>query len=125
MKKWRNENLLKAYKNAFNGFYFVIKNEINLKIQLTISICVILLSIFLKLNTIEFLFIVISIFFVLFAEFVNTAIEVVVDLYTEEYNEKAKIAKDVASASVVVSVICAGLVGIIIFLPKLINLFLK
>ena len=52
-------------------------------------------------------------------EFINTAIEKAVDLYTLEYNEIAKIVKDVSAAAVVMMCIGAALVGIIIFLPKL------
>ena len=122
MKKWKNENLLNAFKNAFNGVGFVIKHEKNMKIQLTISIIVILASIIFKLNIIEMCLVVLAIFLVLFAEFINTTIEVVVDLYTEEYNEKAKIAKDVAAGSVAISVLGSGILGVIIFLPKILNL---
>ncbi len=61
--------------------------------------------------------------FVIFAEMLNTAVETVVDLVTEEFNEKAKIAKDVAAGAVLISAINAICMGLIIFLDKLIIYF--
>ena len=55
-------------------------------------------------------------------EIVNTAIERTVDLVTKEYEELAKIAKDVAAAAVLVMSMFSVVIGIIIFLPKLINI---
>lgn len=119
--KWRNKNFFNALKNALNGMCYTIKNENNIKIQLVIAIVVIIMSIIFKISIIEACIIIITIFFVLFAEFVNTAIEATVDLYTEEYNEKAKIAKDVAAAGVTLSAISSVIVGVLIFLPKIIK----
>ena len=56
-------------------------------------------------------------------ELINTAIEAVVDLVTEEYHPLAKVAKDTSAAAVFVFAIIAIIVGIIIFLPKIIGLF--
>ena len=58
--------------------------------------------------------------FVISLEMVNTAIENVVDLVTLEKNPKAKIAKDVAAGAVLVSAISAAIIGLIIFVPKII-----
>ena len=58
----------------------------------------------------------------LITELLNTAVETVVDLYTQEYNEKAKIAKDVSAGAVLFMAICAILVGIMLFGTKLIEI---
>ena len=60
---------------------------------------------------------------VLSLELVNTAIEAVVDLVTEEYHPLAKVAKDTAAAAIFVIAVVAAIVGVIIFLPKIISLF--
>ena len=52
----------------------------------------------------------------------NTAIEVTVDLAMPDINEKAKLAKDIAAGAVLVSSIVAILIGLAIFLPKIIEL---
>ena len=65
--------------------------------------------------------------FVLFAlvlslELMNTALENVVDLVTEEKKQKAKIAKDAAAGAVLVAAIFSVIIGISIFLPRLLSL---
>ena len=65
------------------------------------------------------------IFLVFITELFNTAIETVVDLYTIEYNEKAKIAKDVAAGAVLFMAVCSAFVGIILFGTKIINMIVK
>ena len=113
--KWKNKNFFEALKNSINGLIYAIKEQRNLKIQLFIAIIVLIFSIVLKISKMEMIVVCLSIFFVIFAEVINTAIEKTVDLITEEYNEKAKIAKDIAAGAVVISVLNAIIVGLIIF----------
>ena len=122
--KWKNKNFFEALKNSLSGLFYAVKEQKNLKIQLIIAFLVIIFSIILKINKIEIIFICMSICFVIFAEVVNTAIEKTVDLVTEEYNEKAKIAKDVAAGAVIISSINAIVVGIIVFFGKIINVIM-
>ena len=59
---------------------------------------------------------------VITAELINTAIETTVDIVMPEKNEKAKLAKDIAAGAVLVSAIASAIIGIIIFLPKILNI---
>ncbi len=122
--KWKNKNFFEALKNSMNGLIYSIKEQKNLKIQLFIALIVVILSIVLKINKIEIFFVCISICFVVFAEIVNTSIEKVVDLVTEEYNEKAKLAKDIAAGAVIISSLNAVIIGMIIFGDKIINIII-
>ena len=119
--KWKNKNFFEALKNSCNGLVYAIKEQKNLKIQLFIAFLVIIFSAVLQINKIEMILICMVICFVIFAEILNTAIEKTVDLVTEEYNEKAKLAKDVSAGAVVIASINAIIVGLIIFLEKIIN----
>ena len=110
-----------SIKNCLEGINFVITNESNFKKEIAIGIIALLLSYILKISRIEFIIILIMIALVLTSEIINTSIEKVVDLYTKDYNNLAKIAKDVSAGSVLVMSIFSLLVGIIIFLPKIIN----
>ena len=116
--KWENKNFFESLKNSLNGIKYVIKNEKNIKIELIFAILAIIFSIILKISFIEFSIIILIIFLVLFAECINTSIEKIVDMYTEEYNEKAKIAKDVAAGAVTLLSFASIIIGISIFLPK-------
>lgn len=122
LNKWKSKNFFDALKNSINGIFYVIKNEKNMKIELVFAILAIITSFFLKINAIEFIIILFVIFFVLFAEFINSAIEKVVDLYTLEYNETAKIAKDISAGAVTIVSFLSIIIGVIIFLPKIINI---
>lgn len=122
LNKWKSKNFFDALKNSINGIFYVIKNEKNMKIELFFAILAIITSFFLKINATEFIIILFVIFFVLFAEFINSAIEKVVDLYTLEYNETAKIAKDISAGAVTIVSFLSIIIGVIIFLPKIINI---
>lgn len=78
-------------------------------------------GIFFKISNIEAIILVLTIFFVFIAEFINTAIEKLADLYTTEYNENIKIIKDIGAGSVTISAIASVIVGVIMFLPKIIK----
>ena len=110
-----------SIKYCLEGINFVITNESNFKKEIVIGIIALLLSYILKISRIEFTIILIMIALVLTSEIINTSIEKVVDLYTKDYNNLAKIAKDVSAGSVLVMSIFSLLVGVIIFLTKIIN----
>ena len=122
MNEWKNKNFFEALKNALNGLKYAIKTQKDLKIQIFIAIIVIIMSILLKISKIEMIIITISIFLVIFAEVMNTAIEKTVDLVTQEYNEIAKIAKDVSAGAVLVLAINSIIIGLYIFGDKVINI---
>ena len=76
-----------------------------------------------KINKYEWAILVLTIGLVISCELVNTAIEAVVDLVTEEYHPLAKVAKDTAAAAVLIFAFVAVIVGLIIFVPKILLLF--
>lgn len=119
---WKNPNFLTALKNAINGIKYNVKTSRNFKIQLVFAFLVTVLCIFLKLSITEVSIIVLTISIVLITEMINTAIETTIDMYTTEYNGKAKIAKDVAAGAVTISAIASIIVGILIFLPKILDI---
>lgn len=116
--KLKNDNFLEACNNAVNGIIYAATTQRNVRIELVLAVIVMMLSLFYGLNTTEFLCLVFAIFFVIFAEMVNTAIETVVDLFVDVYHPKAKIAKDVAAGDVVLAACNALVVGYFIFFNK-------
>lgn len=113
--KLKNDNFIEAWYNAINGIIYTATTQRNFRIQLILAVIVLALSLFYGLNTTEFLCLVFALFFVIFAEMLNTAIETVVDLFVDVYHPKAKIAKDVAAGAVVLSACNALIVGYFIF----------
>ena len=119
--KWKNKNFKDSVKNAFNGIMYILKNERNFRIQIIAALLVIIASFVLRLELIEIAIIVLVIFLVLLLEFIHSAIEIVIDMYTEEYNEKAKVAKDISAGAVTLTALMSVIIGIIIFLPKILK----
>ena len=122
-KKYSFKRSLHGFVYAIHGIFSAFKTETNLLIELIFGIITLFLGIFLKLNSIEFCIVIICIGLVLSLEIVNTAIEYTVDMAMPEVHPLAKIAKDAAAGSVLLASFCTFVVGIIIYLPKVIELF--
>lgn len=118
-------NLIKAFGHAIDGWKRGLK-ERNVKIHLVITFCVLIASLLLKTSTTEFIIILILIAMVISTELFNTAIEDVCDTITAslklQYNDTT-IPRDVAAGAVLVVVFIASLVGLLIFIPRLLTLF--
>ena len=116
----KNKKLINSFKCAIQGIRQAVKTERNVKIHITIMILVIIAGIVLKINTQEWIICIILFGLVISLELVNSAIEATVDIAMPEINEKAKVAKDVAAVAVLVSAIASAIIGLIIFIPKVI-----
>lgn len=116
------KRFINSFKYSFEGLVYAYRNEQSLFIHVCMTILVIILGLLLKLERYEWLFLFIIIGLILSTELMNTAIETTIDLMCKEFNIKAKIAKDTASASVFVLAIIAVVGGIYIFLPKILAL---
>lgn len=116
------KRLRKSFGYAFKGIDDVIEHEPNMKIHVVVAILVVIMAIILKVSIIEWIILVLLIGAVLAAETINTTIENLVDMYTKEYDEKAKIVKDTAAGTVLILAITSAIIGLIIFIPKIIYL---
>ena len=119
MKKIRN-----SFKYAIEGIWTSFKTERNMKIHIFVMILVIIAGIILKINKSEWIICIILFAIVIGSELFNTAIETIVDMVMPEKNEKAKIAKDVSAGAVLVVAIGAAIIGLVIFVPRILNISL-
>ena len=101
----------------------MIKSQQNAWIHLFIASFVIFAGLFFCISVTEWCFLIFAIGFVLSAEAFNTAIEELTNLVSPKQNPKAGTVKDVAAGAVLITAITAAIIGIIIFLPKVIALF--
>lgn len=117
------ESKRKKLRNSFNyalqGIFTALKEEQNMKIHFIIMLIVIIAGFLYHISYIEWIVCLLLFAFVISLELINTAIETTVDIASPEFNEKAKIAKDVAAGAVLVSAIISVLIGLIIFIPKI------
>lgn len=117
--KLKNNNFIDAWENAFNGIIYAVTTQSNIKKQLVIAVVVMLISLLFNLSRAEFLCLMFTVILIIVAEMFNTAIETVVDLYTDLYHPKAKIAKDVAAGGVVITAVNALIVAYFLFFDKI------
>lgn len=108
-----------SFSYAIKGILYAISSGRNMKIHLLAATLVILVGWWLGINRLEWAIITISIFMVLVAETINTAVEKTVDLITRDYHPLAKHAKNIAAGCVLLAAINAVIIGIIIFTPYL------
>ena len=121
----KNRSLLESVKYAVEGINEAVRVEKNLKKHLVLTGVVILAGIFFNISSVEWMAIVLSIGLVLGMELINTSIEYAVDLAcNKQYHELAKKAKDASAGAVLTVAIMSVVIGMIIFIPKLWDLFL-
>lgn len=118
-QKLSNSNFIDAIKNALNGLIYAITTQSNIKKQLVIASIIMILSLFFDFSTTEFLCLVFAVVLVIFSEMCNTAIETLVDLYTDIYHPKAKIAKDLGAGTVLLMSINSVIVAYFLFFRKI------
>ena len=117
------KSLLKSFQYAWDGIRFCFGVEKNLTIMLIISIISIIGGFYFKISNTEWLVSLILITGVFSLELFNTAMEKFLDLFYPEKNEKVKNIKDLMAGGVAIVSIGAGIIGVIIFLPKILTLF--
>lgn len=108
-----------SFRYAFHGWWFVIRTQKNAWIHALVSIIVIFLGFWLKLSAWDWAVIIIAIAMVWTAEFLNTALEAVVDLASPERNQLAKVGKDVGAAAVLITASSSAIIGLLILGPPL------
>lgn len=113
---------LRSFKFAGNGIRLLIAHEHNAWIHCFAAVCVTIAGWSIGLSSIEWIAIVFAIAMVLAAEAVNSSIEALADLVSPGYNEAIKRTKDLAAGAVLILAIGASIIGLIIFVPKILAL---
>ena len=125
MKREKKPPFLKSFGYAFEGILTGIRKERNMRIHTAAMILVVLAGTILGLSAVEWCICLLLFALVASLELVNTAVEAVVDLATEERRPLAKIAKDTAAGAVLFAAIISVIIGLIIFLPYVLELLRK
>ncbi len=107
-----------SFNHAIAGFIHAIRTQRNMQIHLTAAILVLAFSLFFDLSRLELGLVIIAISFVIFAELFNTAVEVIIDILSQEYSFKARIAKNISAAAVVIAAGNAVFIAYLVFFKK-------
>ena len=113
---------LASFKYAFSGLGSLIKHEHNARLHLLVAFLVIAMGFVLSISRFEWLVLVLIIAIVFITEILNSAIESLADFVSPQYSEIIKRVKDYCAAAVLIAAITSVVVGLIIFLPKVIQI---
>ena len=110
---------LRSFRYAFAGWWFVIRTQRNAWIHAVASAIVVILAFWLRLSARDWAVIVLAIGMVWTSEFLNTALEAVVDLASPQHHHLARVGKDVGAAAVLIAAVSSALIGFLIMGPPL------
>lgn len=104
---------------ALAGWLYMLRRQKNTRIQAAASLLIFALALWLQIDPLALAVLVLTITMVWMAEFVNAAVEAVVNLATPDLHPMAKVAKDVASAAVLLGVVASVIIGVLLLGPPL------
>ena len=113
---------MKKFRHAFNGMYYAVLNELSMRTHGLMMGVAIIAGFYFEITPTQWVLQLVLFALVIGFEMINTAIERLTDELYPEWNERARVIKDVAAGSVLLSAIIAFLSGIIIYLPKILSL---
>ncbi|MCX6358091.1 MAG: diacylglycerol kinase [Candidatus Aureabacteria bacterium] len=111
--------LVESFNCAIEGIIYVLKTQRNMRVHFVAAIIIIIVAVALDLSRFEFLFIAFAIFFVLFAEMVNTAAELTIDLISDTYHPLARMVKDIGAGAVLLASVNAVIIGYLVCARRL------
>lgn len=110
----------RSFRHAFRGLGRMILTQRNAWIHAAATVLALGMSIALRISAVEWALILLSVGSVWTAEAMNTAIESLADAVTPDYHPRVREAKDIAAAAVLITAVVASVVGLLIFVPRLI-----
>ena len=110
---------LDSFRHAFAGWWFVLRTQHNAWIHAVASIGILVVALWLGLERSDWAILIFTIALVWVSEFLNTAVEALVDLLSPEIHPLAKAAKDIAAAAVLIAALAAVVVGLLVLGPPL------
>jgi diacylglycerol kinase (ATP) len=113
---------IRGFGYAFNGIWHAAATQLNFRVHLVAAVVAVYGGLALHISPDEWLWISLCIGLVLAAELFNTAIEFLTDLVSPEYDKKAGLVKDMSAGAVLITAISALVIGLVIFVPKLLVL---
>ena len=113
-------NRIKSVKYALKGAYLLVRFEPSIQVQVIIAIVMCGLGFYFNISSTEWILQLLTISLVMSIEGINTAIEKIADFIHPNFNISIGLIKDVAAGAVFIASVFAVIIGLIIYLPKII-----
>jgi diacylglycerol kinase len=117
----QRSNFLSSFRHAWAGIAYVVCTQRNARIHLAVAVVVIGLGLWVGLTLTQWAVVAVVAGMVLAAEWLNTAVEAIVDLATPDYHPLAKVAKDAAAGAVLLTAIIAVVVGVLLLVLPIVR----
>ena len=110
---------MRSLKFALKGVWLLISSEHSIMVQLFIAVCMTIVGWYFDISALEWILQVMAIGMVLVAESLNTAVEKLCDFIHKDYHKKIEFIKDISAGAVTFAAVSAIIIGLIIYLPKI------
>jgi diacylglycerol kinase len=117
----RSRSRLHSFRHAFAGWWYVLRTQRNAWIHSVATLAVFLIAVWTRVGLRDWAVLLLAIGLVWTSEFVNSALEAIVDLASPEMHPLAKVGKDVGAAAVLIAALIAALIGLLILGPPLLD----
>ncbi|MEO8607466.1 MAG: diacylglycerol kinase family protein [Chloroflexota bacterium] len=114
-------NRVQSLGYALAGWLYMLRHQKNTRIMSLASVAIFIVALWLQIDFVSWAMLVIAITGVWMAEFLNAAVEAVVNLASPEFHPMAKVAKDVAAAAVLLGAVASVIIGLLILGPPLLT----
>jgi diacylglycerol kinase len=119
----KSTSRLASFRYAFSGLGLLLREEPNSRIHLGFTVLVVFAGWFFEIQIFEWLAVILCVGLVICMEILNSVLERMADFMSPDRDDRIKKIKDLSAAAVLVTSIMALVVGLIIFLPRIIRLF--
>lgn len=124
MSKYKSQGFKNTFKNARKGMRLAIRSERNIRVHLATALFVMLLGVFLGLDSVKICILLLTVAMVVSMEMINSAIEFSLDaVFHNRYSKLVGMAKDISAGAVMFVTIVAVVIGCLIFLPAILDKF--
>ena len=124
MSKYKSQGFRNTFKNARKGMRLAIRSERNIRVHLATALFVMLLGVFLGLDSVKICILLLTVTMVVSMEMINSAIEFSLDaVFHNRYSKLVGMAKDISAGAVMFVTIVAVVIGCLIFLPAILDKF--
>lgn len=115
----RARTRIAAFRYAFSGWWYVLRSQRNAWIHALATVLVVAAGLWLRVDRLSWALLLGAIGLVWLAEFLNTALEAVVDLASPEHHPLARVGKDVGAAAVLIAALTSAAIGLLVLGPPL------
>ncbi len=119
------DRVIEGFVHAWHGVLYVFEHERNARIHLLFAVLAFCLGVYLQVSDVELAAIFFAVILVFFAEIVNTAFEKTLDMIDANEHPQIKLVKDMAAGAVLITSFAALAIGIVIFVPYMVRLWVK